>query len=805
MFFLLHAKYKWGHPPPNPIWMDELCEQLKLNRLIGTLLYNRGIRSETEALQFIRTSSQPFHDPFLLHGMKEAVARIELARERKEHVVIYGDYDADGVCSTALVVFLMQTLGIRYETYIPHRIKEGYGLHNHVIDWAHDKGVTLIITVDNGIRAIEQVAYAHRLGIEVIITDHHEPSEHLPDAYTIVNPKIPCCSYPFLHLAGVGIVLKLAQAFIHTVPPEWMAIAAIGTIADVVPLQGENRKIVQCGMEALRHVPNKGIAQLLHRSGIQLDRITATDIAFFIAPRLNASGRMDHAIKSLDLITAPSILKAEQMAAELHLLNEQRQQLVHTIMEKAEQQFSFQRKEQLPPIIVLADEGWSVAVAGIVAAKMVERYYRPTVILEIDSATHLCRGSARSTPTLDIVQALASVSDLLDHYGGHCAAAGLTLHYDQLAAFVERIHIYANQRLIEQSLQPFQCTDGQYTIAQLSVEVIEQIDVLQPFGMENPLPCVIIRKAYVQQAYPMGAKQQHFKMVLEQDSYQLDAVLFHKGHLAPYITPGTIIDVMGEIGVNEWRGAKKVQLIVRDFCVTTAQVFDFRKKDHSLDVMEQFLRTLYPYPMNDEANIAAVSERDDPFLQQMKATDCVVWSYDGIAGVTSLSSSHCATVYEQVETLLILHVPNTLNQLTELFKVLINVKNVILWLKSEDATHSLREPSRQYFQQIYKKMVALTNYPLQKNVLIQQLMHHFQCSQHRMTAMIEVFEELGFIHCEKGFMTIERHPQKKELTSSEKYIQLQHKVQTEKIFLEEQNHECNKQLLHMLEHKHVLC
>lgn len=474
------------------------------------------------------------HDPFLLKGMAEAVPRIRKALKEEEHILIYGDYDADGVSSTALMIHLLRYLGASFDIYIPHRSNEGYGLHNHALDWALQQGVSLIITVDTGISAYHQIAYANELGIDVIVTDHHEPPELLPEAYTLINPKLPDCLYPFKGLAGVGVAYKLAQAMLgEETPGEWAEIAAIGTVADLMPLLGENREIVRNGLVSMRNSRFPGIRALLGVSGVTMSTVSAVNIAFGMAPRINASGRLDHAGRAVALLTTEHTDEAEQLAGELDLLNKERQLVVERIVVEATAKLEqMTQGGEIPDIIVLAEQGWNVGVVGIVASKLLERYYRPVIILDIHPETGMCKGSARSIPGLDIYAALSSCSNLMDHFGGHPAAAGMSLHRDGLEAFAAALNEYAATVLTPEHFVPVASADAEVSISDLSLQTALELERLAPFGMSNPLPKFIIRGATVKETRTMGQEGKHLKIVLQQGKSTIEALAFGKGDLA---------------------------------------------------------------------------------------------------------------------------------------------------------------------------------------------------------------------------------------------------------------------------------
>lgn len=518
------------------------------------------------------------HDPFLLKGMAEAVPRIRKALKEEEHILIYGDYDADGVSSTALMIHLLRYLGASFDIYIPHRSNEGYGLHNHALDWALQQGVSLIITVDTGISAYHQIAYANELGIDVIVTDHHEPPELLPEAYTLINPKLPDCPYPFKGLAGVGVAYKLAQAMLgEETPEEWAEIAAIGTVADLMPLLGENREIVRNGLVSMRNSRFPGIRALLDVSGVTMSTVSAVNIAFGMAPRINASGRLDHAGRAVALLTTEHTDEAEQLAGELDLLNKERQLVVERIVVEATAKLEqVTQGGEIPDIIVLAEQGWNVGVVGIVASKLLERYYRPVIILDIHPETGMCKGSARSIPGLDIYAALSSCSNLMDHFGGHPAAAGMSLHRDGLEAFAAALNEYAATVLTPEHFVPVTSADAEVSISDLSLQTALELERLAPFGMSNPLPKFIIRGATVKETRTMGQDGKHLKIVLQQGKSTIEALAFGKGDLAKLLPVGTPINVLAELSINEWNGSRKPQLMLQDLSVQDAQLFDLR-------------------------------------------------------------------------------------------------------------------------------------------------------------------------------------------------------------------------------------
>ena len=561
---------------------EVLSSALSLPPLVAKLLVQRGFNEIESASQFLSGGLECLHDPFLLKGMDRAVERIRLALDRKERVRIYGDYDADGVSSTTLMTYLFQRLELSFDSYIPHRTLEGYGLNNKAIDLAAQSGVTLIVTVDTGISAAEQIAYAASLGIDTIVTDHHEPPHELPAAWAIINPKQEDCPYPFKGLAGVGVAFKLAQALLGEPPIEWTDVAALGTIADLMPLIDENRVLVRLGLEQLRTTEKPGFQALAEVAGIQLFAISATDVAFGMAPRINAAGRLEHAEGAVRLLTAPNGEAAAAAALTLDRLNKERQLIVEDILEQAQLQWmdkceiAKRNGRQAPSVIVLAAEGWNPGVVGIVASKFVEKQYKPTLILGIDAGSGMCKGSARSIAGFDLHAALTECDEFLDHYGGHQAAAGMSLHRDQLEAFEERLGHLADKWLDADDWVPKTIVDLACRMDEATLHVREQLAQLEPFGIGNAAPKLLLQGAVIADRRTMGKENKHLKLSLSGEGKLLDAVGFGFGSLADRLSGGVPVELVGELAINEWNGQRKAQFLMQDIRVSQVQLFDYR-------------------------------------------------------------------------------------------------------------------------------------------------------------------------------------------------------------------------------------
>ncbi|CAM2849458.1 single-stranded-DNA-specific exonuclease RecJ [Paenibacillus sediminis] len=768
---MLHSQYRWNIAEGDEEIERLFAEQLNISRLLASILVTRGIRTIKDAESFLYATTEEMHDPMLMLGMKEAVTRITSAVKQGEKILIYGDYDADGVSSTALMVHLMRKLNASYDIYIPHRSKEGYGLHNHAIDSAHKQGVSLIVTVDTGISAVKEIAHANELGIDVIVTDHHEPPEILPEAYTLVNPKIPGCPYPFKGLAGVGVAFKLAHAILGELPKEWMQIVAIGTVADLMPLTDENRILVRYGIEQMRQTSYPGIRALLKVSGVEVAYVTSTNIGFAMAPRINASGRLDHAMRAVTLLTTQNESEAEEIAEELDALNKERQNVVDDIVREADAQLQAKMQNgKLPDVIVLAGEGWNVGVVGIVASKILDRYYRPTIILGIDPETGNAKGSARSIPGFDIYEALTECSDVLDHYGGHTSAAGMSLHRDQLSVFEERLLQFASEVLEPEHFVPEMTVDKCCFIQDVPLQVIEELALLEPFGMGNPSPRFMFEGLKVNDFRKMGKDSKHLKLTLGQQSDIIEAVAFGKGIIGELVNDHTTVDVLAEVNINEWNGSRKPQLMLHDLRIPHIQLFDYRGTRDVLKEMVHFQKILEALPGYHSSQIAAVIQPSSPY--KSKLNDTSLWVYDRNAGILPLNDLAKQNGYEAVRTLFMIESPETPSQLDRLFDALSLVENIVLFHGKMDKQERIKVPTREQFKTIYAFMLKYGAQPFSEEEILPILSRQTGCSVRMLRMVFDVFEELSFILRTNGIVTIVPTPPKRQLNTSLRYQEL---------------------------------
>ena len=558
---------RWNLRPSGPAGSRAELERAGLPPLCAAVLCARGVDTAPAASAFLAHGPDLLHDPFLLRDMEKAVERISRAIREQETVAVYGDYDVDGITATCLLTQFLRTLGGQVVSYIPDRTEEGYGLNNHAIDALARQGVTLIVTVDCGITAAQEVEYARALGVDVVITDHHQCKEVLPQAVAVVDPRRPDCSYPFPDLAGVGVALKLALAL--TAPDQrsqvlldYGELAAIGTVADVMLLQGENRALVHLGLERLADCSRPGLQALLREAGCPRGQVpTTVTIGYGLAPRINAAGRMEQAGTALELLLTQDPQRGQELAQELCQLNRLRQAIELEIFQHCDQLLTH-TPALSAPVIVLAGEGWHQGVIGIVASRLAEKYACPAFMISLDGDKG--KGSCRSFGGFNLFGALEHCAPLLDSYGGHELAAGFSIRRDNIPAFraalCQLVEEFAGHQPMESSLD-VDCEIPHCSL--LSTQDVESLSLLEPFGSGNPKPVFLLRSVCVLSHTDVGGGR-HLKLKLRRDGVVMDAIFFSANTAACGIENGQRLDIAFTLQINQFRGNRTVQLQLCD-------------------------------------------------------------------------------------------------------------------------------------------------------------------------------------------------------------------------------------------------
>jgi single-stranded-DNA-specific exonuclease len=537
-------------------------EQPDISPLLIQLLHNRGITDPTQFDAFLAADERLANDPFLLQEMDKAVTRVLRALLGDELVAVYGDFDADGITAAVLLAQGIQELGGRVISYIPHRFDEGHGLNLTALKNLKKQGVSLVVTVDCGITGVSEVEEGHKLGLDIIVTDHHVPLAHIPPALAAIDPKLTDSNYPFYDLAGVGVAFKLLQALYQATNrgSEWekfLDLVALGTVVDMVPLLGENRYLVRRGIEELNQSPRPGVRELVLCAGLEIGGIDSDSISYALGPRLNASGRMDHAVTSYELLTTTSQAQARALAAQLEARNAERQKLTAEVLAKAREKLLSEGIDQ--PLLMIGGHDYPHGVLGVVAGKLVDEFYRPVVVLKLDGES--VKGSARSIPAFDIVAALAECRDLLTRFGGHSQAAGFVTPRANVERLQRQLQGIAARELADADLRPALIIDCVLPLSSLGREIHRMLSRLAPFGQGNQEPVFLSEKVKVVDSRIVGGSGKHLKLKLRDGQVVWDAIAFDLGDREL----STYLDIVYNLKADHWNGREQLRLNVLDF------------------------------------------------------------------------------------------------------------------------------------------------------------------------------------------------------------------------------------------------
>ena len=741
---MLRSKKRWiKEEAPNKEKASELAEELKIAPLVASLLIKRGYYTTEEAKAFLFDDNNEFHDPFLLLGMNIAVERIKKAISNNESILIFGDYDADGVTSTTVMMKTLEDLGANVQFYIPNRFTEGYGPNEGAFRYAKSIGVQLIITVDTGIAAVHEAQVAKELDIDLIITDHHEPGPVLPEALAIIHPKIEGSKYPFRDLAGVGVAFKLSHALYGSVPLHLLPFAAIGTIADLVSLTGENRLLAKKGIKALQETNNIGLNALYRQMNVEKNAINEETIGFMLAPRINAIGRLGSADPAVELLSTDDPELAKELALEMEETNKERQAIVNQITEEAIEQVEQNYPLAENRVLIVGKEGWNPGVVGIVASRLVEKFYRPTIILSFDYEKGVAKGSARSIEGFDLYQNLSTCRDILPHFGGHPMAAGMSLKIDDVDVLRNNLNKLAFDQLTEEDLVPLTKVDGSFSISDISIQSIEDMQMLAPFGVDNPKPKLTFCDLEVENMRKIGSNQNHLKILLKQNEFDLDGIGFGIGDLCDHIAPNAKVSVLGELSINEWNNRKKTQIFIQDIEVSHWQLFDYRslrKMNHLYDVVPEnahwifFHQDSVPKDMNQQVSYQVMET-----IEQ-------------------------AAFFESVDNAIVLaDYPPNIDMLKTLLANNQPERIYAVFYKQQSDFFSTM-PTRDHFKWFYAFLAKQGTFHLGK--FGGELARRKGWSKETVDFMSKVFFELNFVTMKDGFISLNKNVPKRDLSES---------------------------------------
>lgn len=559
---MISVEKRWQIASPISPEADRELQQYP--RIFRQILYNRGLATEALAQEFLEARTPTTTDPSRLLGMQAAVERLMRAIQHGERIAIYGDYDVDGVTATALLVLALRKLGAKVMEYIPNRFDEGYGLNTEALHHLRGCGVQVVVTVDCGIRSIAEAQFAQELGIDLIITDHHHPGETTPDAVAVINPKQTNDPYPDKDLAGVGLAYKLATALYHQLAGgdpaivEMLDLVTLGTVADLAPLVGENRYLVKAGLKRIRSAPRQGVRSLIGVAGLKFQRVTAQHISFVLGPRLNAAGRLDSALAAFQLLISRDVQTTGSLAQQLDDQNRHRQELTRRTQEKAEQLAIV--GDEIPHLLFAVDEAFNPGVVGLAASRLVDSYYRPAIVAQ--RGDQFTRGSCRSIAEFHITQALDRCADVLEHHGGHAAAAGFTVKNERLPELRDRLEQIAEEELGKLVLRPTLTADAQVALSDLKPQLLEYLDWLEPTGYGNPQAKFVSRNLQVKRKRRVGSEGRHLKLVVSDGRITFDAIAFRQGDWFDHLPER--VDLLFTFEMNEFNGRQTLQLRVLD-------------------------------------------------------------------------------------------------------------------------------------------------------------------------------------------------------------------------------------------------
>ena len=701
------------------------AKKLGLEASVANLVYQRGIQTEEALRDFLEPSLDQLHDPYELYDMDKAVTRIRQAIENYEQILIYGDYDADGMTSASIVKEALEQLGAECQVYLPNRFTDGYGPNASVYKYfIENQGISLIVTVDNGVAGHEAIELAQSMGVDVIVTDHHSMPEVLPDAYAIVHPEHPEAEYPFKHLAGCGVAFKLATALLEEVQVELLDLVAIGTIADMVSLTGENRILVKYGLSVLKNTQRIGLQELFKIAGIQENEVDEETVGFQIAPRLNALGRLDDPNPAIELLTGFDEEEARDIALMINQKNEERKEIVQKIYDEAKTMVDLNK-----PVQVLAGEGWNPGVLGIVAGRLLEELHQPVIVLNIEN--DLAKGSARSIEAVDIFEALDPHRDLFVAFGGHAGAAGMTLEASKLEALSQVLVAYIEDNQVDLSTKNELFLDEELSLPDLTLETLKNFEKLAPFGMDNKKPVFYLKDFKVENARTMGAGNTHLKLKISQANVAFEVVAFGLGNLATEFSQTKNLELAITLSVNKWNGQTSLQLMLVDARVNGIQLFNIRGKNAPLPENVPVLR----------------------FSEEM----------------ANLEKSRAVVVYD---------LPERLNQL----KVIIQQGHFeAIYFKNEIAQpyYLTGFGTRDQFAKLYKTIYQFPEFDIRYK--LKELAAYLKIDSILLIKMIQIFEELNFVTIQDGVMQVNKKAEKKAIENSHIYQELKKTVKEQEL------------------------
>ena len=741
------SHYQWIFPDETKETFQLWQKESPYSSIMTKLLYNRKIDTKEEAEQFLNPQLENLHDPFLLYDMEKAVQRILKAIENNERILIYGDYDCDGITSTTVLKEALEMIGGEVEFYLPNRFTDGYGPNKEIYQYFINDGVQLIITVDNGISGFDALSYAKEQGIDVIVIDHHQIQDHLPEAYAIIHPQHPHGNYPFKELAGVGVAFKLATALLGYIPTELLDVVAIGTIADVVSLTGENRILVSYGLSFLRETPRQGLLYLAQKQALRLEEIDSESVAFNIAPSLNALGRMDDANIGVTFLTTFDDEEAQNCAEIIFNQNNERKELVQQMMDEAVALVDPNQKIQ-----IIAKEGWHEGVLGIIAGRLSEKLHQPCIVLSINKETGIAKGSGRSIAAINLMRIVEKENELLTTFGGHPVAIGLSIEIEKLPLFIEKMQMMMEEITIKKDEL---LVDTTLPISDINEDLLLEIKKLEPFGQDNMKPIFAIQPKKIKQIKKLGSKKTTIKAQIADDSgHLLSIICFNYDAFEREWLSSNDITFVGQLSVNEWNGQKTQQLQIKDYKITGIQLFDGRmQRVMEEEFMQQELCFVYFNPYHK-------------------------------ARLEKLFPGHVMHDYAETKNIqcaiVLCDIPNSLDQMKQVINQNQTSQYIIVCRTFEDA-YLNGMPTHQDFVKLFNFIAHNPQVNVVKD--LKAIADFVKIPMQNLIFMIHLFKDLGFVTITNGIMEQNEVKEKKALTSSPLYKERESLIKNEEFLL----------------------
>lgn len=724
---MIKSKYIWKLTESDlPDEFLKLSKKYKLDTLVAQILWQRGIRAEEEIQAYLNPDLQQLHDPFLLHDMEKAVQRILTAIENGQNILIYGDYDADGMTASSVMKSALDELGAEVQVYLPNRFTDGYGPNLDVYKYfIQNEDIDLIITVDNGVAGHEAIAYAQSQNVDVIVTDHHSMPEVLPEAFAIVHPEHPESNYPFRYLAGVGVAFKVATALLDYIPSDMLDLVAIGTIADMVSLTDENRILVSHGLKVLANTERAGLMELMRLSGTDFEKVNEETVGFQIAPRLNALGRLDDPNPAIELLTGWDEEVAAEIAQMIDEKNSERKVIVENIFNQALTMITDE------PVQILYHKDWHKGVLGIVAGRLLEQFHKPIIMLAEEEG--VLRGSARSIENFNIFEALNEHRELFMAFGGHKQAAGMTFALENVEVIKQVMLDFIQENDIDMSGKSSLEVQGSLQFDEISLETIRSLEKLSPYGMDNPKPHFLLTDYQVEQARSMGKDNSHLKLKLVQNGQALDAVYF--GHGAESLEfEQSDTELVGTLSSNTWNGTTTVQLMVADARVNGVELLDIRSRQ--VELPKNTIRFVH-------------NEVKNGTIEEVLIIEEAPTDKEALSALAEL-------IHEQEFELI--YFKNTIK------------KNYYL----------TGAGTREQFARFYKAIYQCPEFDIRFK--LKDLANYLKIPDILLIKMIQIFEELNFVTIDNGMMSVNKAAEKRDISESNIYRELQEIVAFQELF-----------------------